>query len=377
MIHALPRPGEIWKLRHSVQSSVNVFQPHLMSLFSAAAQAYLLGEPSDRYVMIVKEPEPAADRDDDDLAVSVMVLSLEMQHLSQFDLGIPAHLSGLSFDLLAETWHVLKMLVCNLLEPVGVRLTRSFYDQLLTTGDTGAIGSPLSSPFHQREQAWSDVLRVPLAVHQAYVEAMMVAQHKVERVIQLERNLRALAPQVKLSQWLRNQFEAGWLTVAEVMTADRLRFGGARSLRAEVIDPDAAVLNQLMALMNQTQDEEIFWSALERLAAIAPAHPATGIRRVKRIDMGMQSDRLAFSVTMAQRLNQPIAVLLQVYPLENAVLPEQLQLTLLDEMEKPIRSVMARQDDLWIQLKLTGQIEEQFAVQIALGDRSVTEYFLI
>jgi Protein of unknown function (DUF1822) len=410
MLHALPQPGEIWKIRQSVQCSVNVYQPHLLNLFSKTAQAYMLGEPRDRYVMIIKEPEPIA-QDDDHLAVSIMVLSSEIQHLSQSDLCIPSHLSGLSFDLLAETWHVLKMLVCNLLEPVGVRLTRSFYDQLLTAGDGGAIDSSLSSPFHQQERAWSDVLRVPLAVHQAYIEAMVVAQHKVERVIQLERNLRALAPQVRLSQWARNQFEAGWLSVAEVMSGDRFQYSGARSLQTEAVEPDAVVLTQLIqqldpdqsaqqqcraarrlgelpqghpeaiealgALMHQTQDEEVFWTVLESLAAIAPNHPAIGIRRVKRIDLGREGDGLALSVTMAQRMNQVIAVLLQVYPLENAVLPEQLQLTLLDDREQPIRTVIARQDDLYIQLKLTGQVDEQFAVQIALGDASVTECFLI
>jgi Protein of unknown function (DUF1822) len=408
MLHALPQPGEIWKIRQSVQCSVNVYQPHLLNLFSKTAQAYLLGEPGDRYVMIVKEPEPEGD---EHLAVSVMVLSSEIQYLSQSDLCIPSHLSGLSFDLLAETWHVLKMLVCNLLEPVGDRLTRSFYDQLLTVGDAGAIDSSLSSPFHQQERAWSDVLRVPLAVHQAYIEAMAVAQHKVERAIQLERNLRALAPQVRLSQWVRNQFEAGWLTVAEVMSGDRFQYSGARSLQTEAVEPDAIVLSQLIqqlapdqsaqqqcraarrlgeltqghpnaiaalvGLMHQTQDEEVFWTGLESLAAIAPNHPAIGIRRVKRIDLGMEGDRLALSVTMAQRMNQAIAVLLQIYPVENAVLPEQLQLTLLDDGEQPIRTVIARQDDLYIQLKLTGQVDEQFAVRIALGDASVTECFLI
>jgi hypothetical protein len=93
-------------------------------------------------------------------------------------------------------------------------------------------------------------------------------------------------------------------------------------------------IQALIDLINTTQDEEVFWTAVESLATIAPDHPASGIRRIKRIDLGMQIDRqaVALSVAIIQRSDQNVSILLRVYPVEMAAyLPERLQLTLLDD----------------------------------------------
>ena len=64
-----------------------------------------------------------------------MLLSGETDFVSDVDLLIPATISGLGEDLLAETWHVIPALTSNLLQPVGNRLSRQIYDYLLTVRD--------------------------------------------------------------------------------------------------------------------------------------------------------------------------------------------------------------------------------------------------
>jgi hypothetical protein len=435
-----PQAGEIWTLRRSVQSSVDVSQS---DLFSKPAQAYLNNKDRDpgRYVMIVKEPEPLVETADPYQEVSVMVLSSDIQYSSQIDLRLPSHLTGLNRDLLAETWHVLTMLTCNLLEFAGCRLSRSVYDLLMTVGDQDPLTQPsrqdiesvgleidthrsADQSFHQEEIAWSDVLRIPVAAHRAYVEAMNAAERLMTQALHLERDLISIqAPQINLSQWLRNQFEAGWLAVSDILSntihsndpfGNVATLSGARSVRTEKKEPSPEILAQLIQqlaperptqqqrkaarrlgelaegyqpaiqalidLINTTQDEEVFWTAVESLAAIAPNYPAGGVRRIKRIDLGMQIDRqaVALSVAIIQRSDQNVSILLRVYPLETAVyLPERLQLTLLDDAEQILQTVTARKVDLYIQLKLTGQVGEAFSVRVSLGDASITEDFLI
>jgi hypothetical protein len=204
----MPQPGEIRELSRDVLSPVEFSQEEQRQLYSTIAQKFLEGKLPPRYAMIVTEPEPSQDEEAEWQVVSVMVLSEQTNFLSDIDLLIPKEVSGLEQDLLAQTWHVLPMLTCNLLQPVGRRLSREIYDVLMTVGDyyhglvdkaplsqeIQALGleiapsthkQPKIQAFHRQEQAWSDVLTVPVAAYHCYLKGRVV----LNQALQLEQDL--------------------------------------------------------------------------------------------------------------------------------------------------------------------------------------------
>jgi hypothetical protein len=122
-----PQPGEIWELTRTIRSPRNPDQS-----YSLPAQRFLRGEQPDRYVMIIRERSPETNAEDVWPTFTVMVLSPETINLSDIDIVLPASLSGLDHDVLAETWHILPMLGCNLQSRHGDRLPRAIYDCLMT-----------------------------------------------------------------------------------------------------------------------------------------------------------------------------------------------------------------------------------------------------
>lgn len=200
-----PLPGEIWEVSRILQSPLKLD----IECFSAQAQQFIEGQSSPRYVMIVKEPEQLKE---DWSLVSIMLLSEQTSFINDVDILIPASTSGFEKDLLALTWLVEPMLTANLSSTVGNRLSREIYDVLLTVGDyfhglaknlptTKEIQSlrlqvknyqneqvKKIQAFHQQEQAWTDILKVPLAVYQAYQQKIEFTETIIEEALILERN---------------------------------------------------------------------------------------------------------------------------------------------------------------------------------------------
>ncbi|MBU7584521.1 MAG: hypothetical protein KAF91_16675 [Nostoc sp. TH1S01] len=211
----MPQPGEIWQVNCFVQSPLNFTSQEQQTLYSSLAQSFLAGNLPPRYVMIVKEPELSEEIDEQWLIVYVMLLSVETDFISNIDVLIPAKISGLSQDLLAETWHILPALACNLLQPVGKRLSRQIYDYLLTVGDyhhksiyqvpeikeiqnLGIIHENIDSAnslriqdFHQAEKAWSDVLTVPVAAYYTYLKSINFTNAILIEALALEQDLQS------------------------------------------------------------------------------------------------------------------------------------------------------------------------------------------
>lgn len=204
----LPQPGEIWKVSRSPFHSLVSSPARMQQLYSEVARKFLAGALPSRYVAIVHEAETQEERS----IVSVMVLSGETQFLSSIDLLISSELSGIDRDLLAETWHVLPMLACNLSRPVGKRLSREIYDRLLDVGDAylgllpetpspesiqslglqigmADVLQPKIQEFHQREREWSDVLSVPLTVDRTEQKTLEFANQITEAALEMEREL--------------------------------------------------------------------------------------------------------------------------------------------------------------------------------------------
>ena len=202
------KPGQIWELSQSVHTPLEFSSVEWQSLYSDSALSFLDGNSPPRYVMIVREPEPAVEQSEWQI-VTVMLLSLKTDCLSNVNLLIPSYVSGVGRDLLAETWHVLPMLACNLSHLVG-RLSRQVYDVLLTVGDyyhdlvdeappiqeiqslglrvraVSAEQQPEIQAFHQQEEAWADVLTVPVAAYRTYLKAVKLTEAILDDALQIE-----------------------------------------------------------------------------------------------------------------------------------------------------------------------------------------------
>lgn len=443
-----PKPGEIWELKRSVQSPIAFSDDDKQRLYSEAARSFLSGISPARYVMIVREADPDS-LENHWQTIAVMVLSEETGFLSNVDVLIPSRVSGLGHNLLAESWHVLPMLTCNLLRPVGHRLSRHQFDLLLDVGDyyhglqgwcptaieleqsALTIGTAPHSPtFHNHETAWSDVLSVPIAAYHTYLNATRRIEVSMHSALQVERDLTenfsnilptAQSLKTALNQWLHNTFalewqafsdllrpqpnwalrgstedatEAGHLPADSHLTPDEIstlvgqlsqasdehqRRKVAKRLGNSPVK-DQVAIRALLDLLQSTQDDETVWAAIESLWKIDPGNSAGAVRRVKRLDLGMQvaGQAVALAVALVQKMNQRVGILLQVYPIESEpYLPANLKLILLDEDGTTLHEVTARQADICIQLKFSAHVGESFSVKVALNDASITEDFVV
>lgn len=140
---------------------------------------------------------------------------------------------------------------------------------------------------------------------------------------------------VKLSQWLQNIFEAGWQSLEEILapTAPLLAFRYTR-----------------------------------------------GVMRAKLVDLGIHlpDQSMALVVTLTPKISVEILIRLQVYPTgEQAYLPNNLTVKVLDEEEAVVMEAHARTANTYITLEFTAQLGERFSVKLELGDMSFTENFVL
>ncbi|MBW4689563.1 MAG: hypothetical protein KME40_31855 [Komarekiella atlantica HA4396-MV6] len=207
----IPQPGEIWEVSRLVQSPLEFSSKEQQILYSSSVKRFLANNSPPRYVMIVKDPESLIETQQC-LIVSVMMFSVKTDFISDVDLLIPTKISGLAQDLLAETWHIIPALTCNLLQSVGKRISRQIYDYLLTVGDyyhglidelpaisemhrLGLINASLSAKqnliiqdFHKQEKAWSDVLTLPVAAYQTYLKSNKFTNAVLDEALDLEQD---------------------------------------------------------------------------------------------------------------------------------------------------------------------------------------------
>jgi hypothetical protein len=445
----IPQPGEIWELNRQVRFPGKFSPSEENKLYSTEAQNFLQGSTPPRYVMIVTEPSFDCETEEEWNIVSVMILSAETSLISDVDLLIPTKISGLPQDLLAETWQVQPMLVCNLLQPIGKRLARDIYDILLTAGDyhhglvnqqpkiddierlglkVGKKALEISKNllFHKQEQAWSDVLTIPVSVYRTYIKTVNFTSQILNEQLQLDQELAEFESSQNrlidllstpfnkthtiLSHWCQNIFEPDWQVFSAVPLAIATRSDADLQNTDSNSDEIAAIIQQLSSendesqrqqaakqlgeiavgnldaiqaltsLLRSTSDDETLWLAVESLRKLDPENPSAGVRRVKLIDLGMDiaGKAVALAVALLQKIDDDVSVLLQVYPTgNNDYLPPDLKLILLDGSGEILRAVTARRVDVYIQLKFSCQRGERFRVRVALGDANFSEDFLI
>ena len=150
---------------------------------------------------------------------------------------------------------------------------------------------------------------------------------------------------VKLSRWLENYFDAGWLSVETLFSSTRN-------------------LNSALVVRSRGQYAGDF----------------TTIKRGKQIDLGTQVRKSIALIVIYQPTAEAVDICLQVYTLDSSrSLPPNLQLVVLDEMGNtvPELQVSAGSADFCIQLEFTGKLGEEFSVKLTFGDVEISEYFQI
>ncbi len=238
----------------------------------------------------------------------------------------------------------------------------------------------------------------------------------MQNAIASEQELASSSTRINLGQWFQGAFEAGWQVFSEVWAEgtptlaiatrsddssensfssphdiailiarlrnepdERQRRWIAKQLGDAAIGSTEAI-QALVNLLRSTQDDETLWTAVESLWQLDPGNPAAGLRQVKLVDLGMQvaGQAVALAVALVQKVDRRVGVLLQVYPTgSEPYLPANLKLVLLDGRGQILREVVARQSDVYIQLKFSGQPGEEFGVRVTLGDASINENFVI
>jgi Protein of unknown function (DUF1822) len=222
---------------------------------------------------------------------------------------------------------------------------------------------------------------------------------------------------IHLRLWLDRQFESDWQAVETVLKTSEaelaIAFRGQpfktrsesniQDLVAQIYDSTDSTQHSVLAerlgnigiaspeailalahLIRSTEDEETRWAAAESLWMLDPGNPVAGIRRVADLGMQLAGHAIALMVAIVPKGDAEMAVLLRVYPMgKSRSLPPGLKLRLLDEngnLCTPAiyaRGVNEPVLDPFMQLKLYGQIDSQFSVEVTLGETSLCKNFVM
>lgn len=99
------------------------------------------------------------------------------------------------------------------------------------------------------------------------------------------------------------------------------------------------------------------------------------ISRAKVINVGRQ---IVLLMELTPTNSTVFDIRLRVYPAENTIhLPQDLELTILDESGNACMQTQTETDNDWIQLKFSCEHEEKFSVELKLGETSITEEFVV
>ncbi len=387
------KPGQIWEVSRQVFSPLEFTPEEQQHFYSPAIFDFLNGDAPPRYVMIVREPEPEMEETPEWQSVSVMLLSVKTDYLSPINILIPTAISGLEQDLIAETSNLIPMLTCNLLRPVGKRLSRKIYDLLLDVGDCeqGFIEKAPSSQeilalglkqgttnhpeFHQQELDWKTVLEVPVVAYHLYVKAVLTLDETL-LLEQLKAEIR-IQP-VPLSQWFQGIIQTGWQTFEDVfgIFSATPALEGWRGTSTTDFPGGEAEITQIETLVQQiqtTEEDDNLWNAVATLRQLQPNHSALGVRRVKSINI--QETALVLTLNLISKVKEEVRILLEVNSPDHSPLPGDLKVMILDENQDIVLEDTT--ENGIVSIALQGLIGEKFSVKITTKDDFILEDFLI
>ena len=179
------------------------------------------------------------------------------------------------------------------------------------------------------------------------LEDLLLHIHQIGQSLEAEKKLASIVASdsqpVNLSQWFQNIFETGWQSISTLLGTDEQNLGFS-------------------------------------LRGVSSASE-TSVKRAKLIDLGLRlgSQSVALLVALAPEDEQNVGVLVQVHPVGGETyLPPNLRLGLLSESGETLQEVQSRFQDNYIQLKrFQGGAGESFKLQVAFGDVSMKEAFVI
>ncbi|HEY9709699.1 MAG TPA: DUF1822 family protein, partial [Oculatellaceae cyanobacterium] len=179
---------------------------------------------------------------------------------------------------------------------------------------------------------------------------------------------------VNLQNWLEGIVESGWQTIDELLATSSL----ASAFRSRTLRFRGRSKEELIEIVQTTQDEETRWQAAERLWEIDPNHPATGVRRVADLGFQLGACAVALMVAVLPKRDRSRAILLRVYPMgSQPYLPADLKLIVLDEAGNVFSEVQSRSKDDCLQYKFSADPGDPFSVRVALDEASITESFVV
>ncbi len=159
----------------------------------------------------------------------------------------------------------------------------------------------------------------------------------LESLFALPSYLHKLRPLANLSQWFNNIFETGWESV-------------------EILGERAA----------------------QPALAFRGKSKAANLKRCKLLELGTHKELIALIVTITTESKSNTNILIELKPsLSQNYLPANLQIILFDEYEQAIINTTTEQSNQHIKLDLSGEPGERFSLKIALGEASLSEYFVI
>lgn len=106
----------------------------------------------------------------------------------------------------------------------------------------------------------------------------------------------------------------------------------------------------------------------------------SAVNRAKVIDLGTEGANrvVVLVVQLTPTATEVFDIRLRIYPGGDSIhLPANLQLIVLDEGGTACMEAQSRSADNWMQLEFSCQHEERFSVKVVLGQKSITEQFVV
>lgn len=133
----------------------------------------------------------------------------------------------------------------------------------------------------------------------------------------------------------------------------------------------------LIQVMRTTEYEDTRWTIAENLWMLDPENQNVGKRKIKDLGMQLAGYAISLMISILEKADQTMAVLLRIYPMSQACLPESLKFTVLDEDNETFLEAESRGRDNFIQLTFSGSKGDKFGVKIAISQASFYESFVI
>lgn len=133
------------------------------------------------------------------------------------------------------------------------------------------------------------------------------------------------------------------------------------------------------------QNYELGWQApgeliLENGCIPQPVRSKSSVRRAKRIESDFNGQTLALQVQVTATGTEDFTIIVRLSPTnesDNQLLPQGIQLLVLDETGAVYMSGQVVEDSPYVEHIFTGKSGEEFSIKVVLGDMSQVEDFLI